>query len=160
MVEMNVYGITLDPVSNMPIVILKGKESDDILSIWIGVFEANAISMKLDEVFIPRPMTHDLLVNMLESLNAKVEKVIINDLKMNTYYAIIQLDRDGQKLEIDGRPSDAINIAIRTDAPIFVNEKVLNEYKNGLQKDLDLDEEEIREWIEALKPEDFKKEDV
>lgn len=154
MIEMRLQGITLDPVNNMPVVVLKSKEGDDILSIWIGIFEANAISMKLENVYVPRPMTHDLLKNLIENLGASVSKIVINDLRMNTYYAVIEIEKDGKIYEIDSRPSDAINIALRTNAPIFVEEKVLKIYKDGFNGKLD--ENEIKEWLQSIKPEDFK----
>jgi len=153
MIEMDVRGITLDPVTNMPIIVLQGKDSDEILSIWIGIFEANAISMKLEKVFMPRPMTHDLMANLLDSLNAEVSHIVINDLQMNTYYAEIVLNKDGQEIRIDARPSDAINLALRTNSPIFVEEKVLYEYKNGLSSEIN--DEDLKEWLQSIKPEDF-----
>jgi hypothetical protein len=154
MIEMQVQGITLDPSTNMPVIILKGKDCDEILSIWIGIFEANAISMKLENVFVPRPMTHDLLVDVINNLNASVRRVIITDLRSNTYYAVIQIEKDGILYEIDSRPSDALNVALRTNSPIFVEEKVIRLYKDSLNGRLD--ENEIKEWLESLKPEDFK----
>lgn len=153
MIEMDVRGITLDPVTNMPIIVLQGKDSDDILSIWIGIFEANAISMKLENVFMPRPMTHDLMANLLDSLDAKVSHIVINDLQMNTYYAEIVLNKNGQEIRIDARPSDAINLALRTNSPIFVEEKVLYEYKNGFSSEIN--DEDLKEWLQSIKPEDF-----
>jgi len=153
MIEMDVRGITLDPVTNMPIIVLQGKDSDEILSIWIGIFEANAISMKLEKVFMPRPMTHDLMANLLDSLNAEVSHIVINDLQMNTYYAEIVLNKDGQEIRIDARPSDAINLALRTNSPIFVEEKVLCEYKNGLSSEIN--DEDLKDWLQSIKPEDF-----
>jgi len=155
MIEMQLQGLTLDPITNMPVIVLKGRNCDDILSIWIGNFEANALSMKIENVFIPRPMTHDLLVNLIENLEAHVSKIIINDLKENTYYAVIHIEKNGNIYEIDSRPSDAINIALRADAPIFVEEKVLQKYKNGFNGKVD--ENDIKEWLESLKPEDFNK---
>ncbi len=154
MIEMQLQGLTLDPITNMPVIVLKGKNCDDILSIWIGIFEANALSMKIENVYIPRPMTHDLLVNLIEDLDAKISRIIINDLKENTYYAVIQLEKDGNIFEIDSRPSDAINIALRANAPIFVEEKVLQKYKDGFNGKVD--ENDIKEWLQSLKPEDFK----
>ena len=154
MIEMQLQGLTLDPITNMPVIVLKGKNCDDILSIWIGIFEANALSMKIENVYIPRPMTHDLLVNLIKDLDAKISRIIINDLKENTYYAVIQLEKDGNIFEIDSRPSDAINIALRANAPIFVEEKVLQKYKDGFNGKVD--ENDIKEWLQSIKPEDFK----
>ena len=154
MIEMQLQGLTLDPITNMLVIVLKGKNCDDILSIWIGIFEANALSMKIENVYIPRPMTHDLLVNLIKDLDAKISRIIINDLKENTYYAVIQLEKDGNIFEIDSRPSDAINIALRANAPIFVEEKVLQKYKDGFNGKVD--ENDIKEWLQSIKPEDFK----
>lgn len=156
-VEMDVQGITLDPFSNMPILVLKGKETEDILTIWIGVFEANSIAMYLECMTYPRPLTYDLITNIIESLSSTVDSVNIHSLKDNTYYAsIILKDANGNTVEVDARPSDAINIALRSGCPIYVSKEVLNqvEKSNG---QIDLDEEDIKEWIESLKPEDFEK---
>ena len=157
MVEMDVQGITLDPLSNMPVLVLKGKETNDILTIWIGVFEANSIAMYLECMTYPRPLTYDLINNIIESLSSTVDSVNIHTLKDNTYYAsIILKDSYGNKVEIDARPSDAVNIALRSGCPIYVSEEVLNQVKNSNDK-TELDEEDIKEWIESLKPEDFEK---
>ncbi len=155
MIEMHVQGITLDPVTNMPIVILKGKDSNQVLPIWIGVFEANAIAMQLEGVSRPRPMTHDLITNLIRELSGRVEYIHIHDLKDNTYYAEISIMKDGEVLKIDSRPSDAINIALRTGAPIFVSPKVLEDFK--VEDNIDMEEDEIKEWLESIRPEDFGK---
>lgn len=154
MIEMNVQGITLDPVTNMPIVILRGKETDHVLPIWIGIFEANAIAMQLEGITRPRPMTHDLINSIIDSLNGVVEYIYIHDLKDNTYYAEISIKAGEKPLKIDARPSDAINIALRSKAPIFVSEEVLVKSQVDDGK-LDASEEEIKEWLESIKPEDF-----
>ncbi|ACO04735.1 MAG TPA: bifunctional nuclease family protein [Persephonella sp.] len=155
MIEMSVQGITLDPVTNMPIVVLKGKESEDILPIWIGIFEANAIAMQLEGVERPRPMTHDLIKNLINSLSASVEYIHIHDLKANTYYAEISLILNGERIVIDSRPSDAINIALRCNAPIYVSEAVLKQSR--IENEIETEEEEIQDWLESIKPEDFGK---
>ncbi|WP_297452658.1 bifunctional nuclease family protein [Persephonella sp.] len=154
MIEMNVQGITLDPVTNMPIVILRGKETDHVLPIWIGIFEANAIAMQLEGITRPRPMTHDLINSIIDSLNGVVEYIYIHDLRDNTYYAEISIKAGEKPLKIDARPSDAINIALRSKAPIFVSEEVLEKSQIDDGK-LDASEEEIKEWLESIKPEDF-----
>ncbi|WP_029520678.1 MULTISPECIES: bifunctional nuclease family protein [unclassified Persephonella] len=154
MIEMNVQGITLDPVTNMPIVILRGKETDHVLPIWIGIFEANAIAMQLEGITRPRPMTHDLINSIINSLNGVVEYIYIHDLRDNTYYAEISIKTESTPLKIDARPSDAINIALRSGAPIFVSEEVLQKSQSDESK-LDASEEEIKEWLESIKPEDF-----
>ncbi|HEV09238.1 MAG: bifunctional nuclease family protein [Sulfurihydrogenibium sp.] len=157
MIEMDVQGITLDPFSNMPVLVLKGKETDDILTIWIGVFEANSIAMHLECMTYPRPLTYDLIGNIIESLSSTVEKIYIHSLKDNTYYAsIILRDSNGNEIEVDARPSDAVNIALRSGCPIFVSTEVLDKVKNSNGSGL-IDKEEIKEWLESLKPEDFEK---
>ncbi len=156
MIEMEIQGITLDPITNMPILLLKSKEGNEILSIWIGVFEANSIAMYLECVTYPRPLTYDLFTNVIESLSSKIERVNIHTVKDNTYYASIFLrDNAGNLLEIDARPSDAINLALRSGSPIFVSKEVLEETHNGKKEQLS--EEDLKEWIETIKPEDFEK---
>jgi len=158
MIEMKVQGIALDPVSNMPVVVLKGLDNDEVLSIWIGTFEANSIAMKLENVEMPRPMTYELIKNIINNLDAKVEYIHINDLQSNTYYAEIVLINNGKKVSIDARPSDAINVALRCDAPIYVSPHVIENAK--AENNTEIDEEEIKEWLESLKPEDFKREEI
>ncbi|HIC96805.1 MAG TPA: bifunctional nuclease family protein [Aquificaceae bacterium] len=155
MIEMVVHGVTLDPVSQMPIVVLKAREDDEtILPIWIGAFEANGIAMKLQEVEPPRPMTYDLLKNVITEMGGSVEKVIINDLKDSTYYAEIHILRGNDRLVIDSRPSDAINLALRFSAPIFVAQEVL-EKSRVPEPEEDDEKQRLREWLENIKPEDF-----
>lgn len=153
MIEMEVQGLTLDPISNVPVVILKGKKSDDILTIWIGIFEANSIAMKLESVVYSRPLTYELIVTIIDSLSSTVDSVKIHSLIDNTYYAYITLRlSDGRTVDIDSRPSDAINIALRTNCPIYVSEEILSKSN---QKEENM--EDLKEWIESLKPEDFEK---
>ncbi|RMG49180.1 MAG: bifunctional nuclease family protein [Acidobacteria bacterium] len=130
--EVKVRGLILDPTSNSPIVILKDSSSDSMLPIWIGVCEANAIAMEMEKAVAQRPMTHDLLKNIIDQLDARVEKVVINDLVENTFYAVIVLRWNGKHILIDARPSDAIAIALRTDSPIFVSEHVMRNSKNTI----------------------------
>jgi len=129
--EMIVGGLTVDPYTNTPIVILKDPESEDVLPIWIGFFEASAIATQLEKVKLARPMTHDLMKNILETLGAKVLRIEVTELKENTYYALIHIELDGKVYEIDSRPSDAIALALRTGASIFVNEEVLEKSKQS-----------------------------
>lgn len=157
MIEVYVQGITLDPITNMPIVVLKSKTSNDVLPIWIGVFEANAMAMELECVERPRPMTHDLIKTLLSSLGAQVDYIVIHSLKENTYFADIVLTVDGNQLKIDARPSDAINIALRTKSPIFVEEEVLKSAEKKEEETAKIDEDDIKEWLESIKPEDFEK---
>ncbi len=154
---MEIKGLMLDPASNVPIVILRDEESDVFLPIWIGVFEANAIALRIEGVEPPRPMTHDLLLSSLQSLGAVIERIVISDLQDSTFFAIIHLDRRGEKLSLDARPSDAIALALRANAPIFVLRAVLEKAK---AVDIDAgatDEEKIRKMLEELGPEDLGK---
>ena len=159
MLQMVVKGLTLDPLTNMPIVILKDVEGNRALPIWIGTFEANAIALEMERVTTPRPMTHDLIRNILEGLKAKVSRIVVNDLRDSTFYAVIFLAVNGAEVAIDSRPSDAIALALRVKAPIFVAEKVIREAKPiELTEDKATeDTESVRDWIEHLKPEDFVK---
>ncbi len=155
-IEMVVKGLIVDPVNNMPVVILSNIEGTKILPIWIGVFEANAISLRLERIETPRPMTHDLLKNLLNSLDVKVNKVVVCDIKDNTFYALIYLEKDGKIIKIDSRPSDAIALALRVDSPIYVEESVLTRAHTA-EMDLLDDKEKLQKWLEKLKPEDFGK---
>jgi hypothetical protein len=154
---MVVKGLTLDPLTNMPIVILKDVEGNRALPIWIGANEANAIAMEMERITTPRPMTHDLIRNILEGLKAKVSRIVVNDLRDNTFYAVIFLTVNGTEVAIDSRPSDAIALALRVKSPIFVAEKVIREAKSiDLTEDKPAeDAQSVRDWIENLKPEDF-----
>src|SRR5258708_18770599 len=124
-VEMKIRGLMMDPVRNMPIVVLKDVEGQAILPIWVGVYEANAIALEIDKVQTPRPMTHDLLKNVLVGLEVRVEKVVVNELKDDTFYALIWVEREGQMMTIDSRPSDAQVLALMVDSTIFVKAEVL-----------------------------------
>jgi uncharacterized protein len=159
--EMKVAGITVDPFTNTPIVILKDMEEKDVLPIWIGLLEASSIATALENVQTPRPMTHDLLKNVLDSLGAKVVKIEVNDLKDNTYYAMIHLDFNKKRVVIDARPSDAIALALRVDASIFVDETVIKKSaKVEFSKKEDKVVVDTSEWediLENLSPDDFGK---
>ena len=160
-VEMKVKGLTLDPLTNMPIVILKDLEGQRALPIWVGIFEANAIALEMEKVPTPRPMTHDLIKNILDGLKAKVNRIIVNDLRDNTFYAIIALSLNNSEEYIDSRPSDAIALALRVNAPIYVSKKVLEEARSiDLTAEKGSEEgesEKLKDWLENLKPEDFGK---
>jgi bifunctional DNase/RNase len=156
-VEMKVRGLTLDPMSNMPIIILRDEEDKRQLPIWVGIFEANAIALELEKISTPRPMTHDLLKNVLEALEARVEKVVINDLRDNTFFALIHLRVRGAEVTVDSRPSDAIALALRVGAPLFVAEEVVQKAKTVDVTKESEDQERLKEWLENLKPEDFGK---
>ena len=162
MLEMKVKGLALDSSTNMPIVILKDMEEERALPIWIGIFEANAIAIKMKDVPVPRPMTHDLIKNILEKVQATVSRIVINDMEDNTFFAVILLSIDGNEVSIDSRPSDAIALALRVDAPIFVAKKVLDEARSIDLTDprLEDDKEKWKEWLEDLRPEDFGKHEM
>jgi bifunctional DNase/RNase len=156
-VEMKVKGLMWDPVSRMPIVILKTPEGGNLLPIFVGLFEANAIAQQLDGSLSPRPMTHDLLGNMIEALRARVDRVVITDLKDNTFFALIHLDRSGEKLAIDARPSDAMALALRVKVPIFVEDAVLaRSSATGEEGKVD-EAERLRRWLESVDPEELGK---
>ena len=157
-VEMKVRGLALDPVSNMPIIILRDEEEKRSLPIWVGIFEANAIALELEKIATPRPMTHDLIKNIVESVEAKIEKIVVNDLRENTFFALIHLRLGEEEITVDSRPSDAIALALRAGAPIFVEEDVVRRAKSVevAPKESD-DQEKLKEWLENLKPEDFGK---
>jgi len=156
-IEMKIRGLMMDPVTNMPIVILKDVNGNAILPIWVGVFEANAIALEIERVQTPRPMTHDLIKNVLLGLNATVKKVVVTDLRDDTFYALIWLDRNGSSITIDSRPSDALALALRTDAPIFVEEEVLKSSKIASAVSEKVGSEELRRWLENLGEEDLGK---
>ena len=155
--EMTIKGLMIDPVSNMPIIVLKNQEGDSVLPIWVGIFEANAIALKVEQIDTPRPMTHDLLESMIGTFGAAVEKIVVNDLRDNTYFALIHLRVADQEHLVDSRPSDALALALRVGAPIFVEESVLDQAKSVEgEKDLS-DSERLRKWFENLDPDDFSK---
>ena len=161
-IEMKVSGLTMDPITNTPIVILKDLEEKKAIPIWIGIFEASAIATEIEKITFSRPMTHDLLNEILKVLKAEVLRVEIHDLRNNTFFANIQLLTDGNVITIDARPSDAIAIALRAGAPIFVDTKVIEKSRNvdfgTKMTDLDrLKKEKLAEFLENLSPEDFGK---
>jgi bifunctional DNase/RNase len=154
-VEMKIRGLMMDPVSNMPIVILKDVGSDTVLPIWVGVFEANAIALEIEKVSTPRPMTHDLIKNVLNGLDTRVHKVVVSELREDTFYAVIWLERDGQVISIDSRPSDALAIALRLDCPIFVEDEVLKSSKLAASVNERVSSDDLRKWLEGLNDEDL-----
>src|SRR5262245_8819992 len=156
-VEMRIKGLMLDPVTNMPIIILSDMEGQRILPIWVGFFEANAIALQMENVATPRPMTHDLLKNVISGLNATVKKILVNNLWDNTFYALIYIEMNGEILAIDSRPSDAIAIALRMKYPIFVEVEVIQKAKS-IEGTRDLsDRESLQKWLENLRPEELGK---
>jgi len=159
MVEMKVQGLFFDSETNQSIVVLKDEASGRTLPIWVGLFEANAITMGIEHTWTPRPMTHDLLKNIIEEMNAQVKRIVVNDLRSNTFYALISIDIEGRTVEVDSRPSDAIALALRAKAPIFVAEKVLESASHTDSKiKKDTSDKWIDDLFDKLKPEDFKTE--
>jgi bifunctional DNase/RNase len=154
-VEMKIRGLMMDPVTNMPIVILKDVNGNAVLPIWVGVYEANAIALEIEKVSTPRPMTHDLIKNLLLGLHTAVRKVVVNDLRDETFYALIWLEQDGQIISIDSRPSDALALALRLDCPIYVEENVLKSSKVENAASEKATSEELRKWLENLNDEDM-----
>ena len=155
--EFKIKGLMMDPVTNSPIVILQDLEETTLLPIWVGIFEANAIALQIERIDTPRPMTHDLLKNVLFHIGAEIKKIVVTELKDNTFYAMIHLDLDGQPTTVDSRPSDAIALALRTDAPIFVTEQVIANSRSLALDQKELDPKDVREWLENLNPEDLGK---
>ena len=156
-IEMTIKGLMIDPITNMPIVILKDKAGERVLPIWVGVFEANAIALQIENISTPHPMTHDLIKNILSEIEADVQRIVVSDLRDNTFYAMIYLDRDGETIAIDARPSDAIALALRTRSPIFVEDSVVESAKGlDLSKE-PTDSERLQKWLEGLNPDDLGK---
>jgi bifunctional DNase/RNase len=154
-VEMKIRGLMMDPVTNMPIVVLKDLNSDTVLPIWVGIYEANAIALEIEKVTTPRPMTHDLIKNVLTGLDAQVHKVVVNELRDDTFFAVIWLERQGNVISIDSRPSDALALALRVDCPIFVEDEVLKTSKQASAVSDRVSAEELRKWLEGLNDEDL-----
>jgi uncharacterized protein len=157
MLKMEIKGLLMDPVSNMPVVILRDAADGVFLPIWVGIFEANAIAIEMEKVTTPRPMTHDLLRNVLKELETKVERIVINDLRDNTFFARIHLSRGAATWNIDSRPSDAIALALRSKADIFVEEEVLERSRTLREEGEEQDPERLRKWLEEVNPEELGK---
>ena len=155
--EFRIKGLMMDPMTNSPIVILQDMEQNTLIPIWVGIFEANAIALQIERIDTPRPMTHDLLKNILLQMDTSVQKIVVTDLRDNTFYAIIHLQVNGDSITIDSRPSDAIALALRTDAPIYVTEEVINSSRNITLEKENLDPEDVKKWLENLNPEDLGK---
>src|ERR1700751_4167045 len=149
-VEMQIRGLMMDPVTNMPIIVLKDIASDLVLPIWVGIFEANAIALELEKTTTPRPMTHDLMQNMARGLNAEIRKVVVSELREDTFYAVIWMDHAGETVAMDARPSDAIALALRWDCPIYVNREVLENSRQAAAGAQNVNAEEMRRWLENL----------
>jgi bifunctional DNase/RNase len=158
-IEMTIKGLMVDPITNMPIIILRDQDGQRVLPIWVGIFEANAIALQIENISTPRPMTHDLLRNVIHDLKASVQKIVVCDLQENTFYALIYLALDGrgELVAIDARPSDAIALALRTRAPIFVEETVIDHAKTVDFTTEKADADRLHKWLESLDPDDLGK---
>jgi bifunctional DNase/RNase len=156
-VEMTIRGLMMDSRTNMPIVILKDVSGGDVLPIWVGVYEANAIALEMEKVATPRPMTHDLIKNVLTGLEAQVHKVVVTELKEDTFYAVIWIERAGEIVSIDSRPSDALALALRVDCPIFVEESVLKTSSLAFNLSDRASSDDLRKFLEGLNDEDLGK---
>jgi uncharacterized protein len=154
-VEMQIRGLMMDPLTNMPIVVLKDVDSDMVLPIWVGIFEANAISEELEKIARPRPVTHDLLRNVVRGLNAVVRKVVVSELREDTFYAVIWMEQDGETVAMDARPSDAIALALRWDCPIYASRAVLDNTRQVAEGPQNANTDETRQWLEDLNDDDL-----
>ncbi len=156
-IEMTIKGLMVDPITNMPIIILRDKDGQRVLPIWVGVFEANAIALQIENVATPRPMTHDLLRNVIHDLKAEIRKVVVSDLRENTFYALIHLEVNGEPVAVDARPSDAIALALRARAPIYVEDRVIDHAKTIDFAPDKGDADRLQKWLESLDPEEMGK---
>jgi hypothetical protein len=154
---MSIKGLMVDPITNMPIVILKDKLGERILRIWVGLFEANAIALQIENVATPRPMTHDLLRNIITDLDGRVDRIVVSDLKDNTFFAVIHLSVRGERVAVDARPSDAIALALRTRSPILVEEAVIDNAKSVEVFSEPMDNARLQKWLESLDPSELGK---
>ncbi len=153
-VEMKIRGLMIDPTNNIPIVVLKDVDGNSVLPIWVGMPEANAIALEIAKESTARPMTHDLIRNMLLGMDAGVKKVVVCDLKDDTYYAVIWVERQGKLIAVDSRPSDALAIALRLDCPIYVEDSVLKTSRAAALSEPG-STDELRRWLEGLKDDDL-----
>ena len=147
---MKIRGLMMDPVTNMPIVILKDVGSANVLPIWVGIYEANAIALEIEKSTPPRPMTHDLLRNLIQGLKGSVQKIVVTELKNDTFYAVIWMEQDGETVALDSRPSDAIALALRWDCPIYVHRDVLANSRVAANGTQNINPDELRKWLENL----------
>ena len=155
MIEMNLVGVRVELPTNQPIVLLKEKEGERFLPIWIGAMEATAIAFALQGIVTARPMTHDLMKNLLEEIGVRVDRIVITELRDGTFYAVIQMQQNGSSFEVSSRPSDAIALAVRVNVPVFANEDVLTEASIVIRDDEEQEVEKFREFLENVNPEDF-----
>ena len=153
--EVKIRGLMMDPVTNMPMVVLKDIQSDALVPIWVGIFEANAIALEIEKTTTPRPMTHDLLVLALRSMDAVLQRVVITEMKDDTFYALLWLERAGTLIGLDARPSDALALALRMDCPIYLTEQVARAAKLANTGTENFSPEDLRRWLENLNDEDL-----
>lgn len=153
-VEMKIRGLVMDPTNNSPIVILKDVQGDTVLPIWVGLYEANAIALEIEKAASSRPMTHDLLRNLIQGLNAVVQKIVVTELRNDTFYAVIWMEQEGEIISVDARPSDALALALRSDCPIYVSEEVLRIAKLA-PSIVEANPEDVRKWLEGLNDDDL-----
>src|SRR5712675_3663821 len=149
-IEMKIRGLMMDPLSNSPIVVLKDVSGEGVLPIWVGIYEANAIALEIEKVTTPRPMTHDLIKNVLTGLDARVHKVVVNELRDDTFFAVIWMEREGRVISVDSRPSDALALALRVDCPIYVDDEVLKTSKVASTTADRISSDDLRKWLEGL----------
>jgi bifunctional DNase/RNase len=155
-IEVRIRGLMMDPATSMPIIVLKDVASDTVMPIWVGIFEANAIALEIEKVAPPRPMTHDLAENLICHLNARLERVVISELKDDTFFAVLWLRQGDEPLALDARPSDALALALRADCPIYVTEEVMQMAKlNTTGPPEGPTAEQLRGWLEGLNDEDL-----
>lgn len=155
-IEMTIK-LMVDPITNLPIILLRDRDGQRVLPIWVGASEANAIALQIENITTPRPMTHDLLRNVIHDLKAEIRKVVVSDLKDNTFYALIHLEVNGEALAVDARPSDAIALALRARAPIFVEDRVIDHAKTNDFAPDKTDAERLQKWLESLDPDEMGK---
>jgi bifunctional DNase/RNase len=156
-IEMTIKGLMIDPITNMPIIVLRDREGQRILPIWVGVFEANAIALQIENVQTPRPMTHDLLKNVIDDLAGQVERIVVNELKENTFYAAIHIRAGNGLVTVDARPSDAIALALRTHSKIFVEESVIQSARSVEMSKESMDVGRLQKWLENLSEDELGK---
>jgi bifunctional DNase/RNase len=155
-IEMTIK-LMVDPITNLPIILLRDRDGQRVLPIWVGASEANAIALQIENITTPRPMTHDLLRNVIHDLKAEIRKIVVSDLKDNTFYALIHLEVNGEALAVDARPSDAIALALRARAPIFVEDRVIDNAKTNDFAPDKTDAERLQKWLESLDPDEMGK---
>jgi bifunctional DNase/RNase len=154
-IEVRIRGLMMDPVTNMPMVVLKDVAGENVLPIWVGIFEANAIALEIEKSPTPRPMTHDLLRHTIRAFDAHVTRVVVSDLREDTFFAVVWLECKGEAMSIDARPSDALALAMRSDCPIYVARSVMESAKAGQKSGREINSDEMRRWLENLGDDDM-----